>query len=82
MTILLQIKCYSIKNIAKSEFLRFKWRHEKAEGSQSIFWYEEWLEIGNPKILDDIINYNENDVRATEHLYLWLKNQRNLNTCE
>ena len=64
---------YSIKDIAKSEFLGFKWRHEEAGGSQSIFWYEEWLEIGNSEILDDIINYNEDDVRATEHLHLWLK---------
>ncbi len=36
------------------------------------FWYEEWLEIGNREVLDDIINYNEDDVRASEHLYLWL----------
>lgn len=64
---------YSIKDIAKSEFLGFKWRHEKAGGGQSVFWYEEWLETGNPEILNDIINYNEDDVRATEHLYLWLK---------
>lgn len=63
---------YSIKDIAKSEFLKFKWRHEKAGGGQSVFWYEEWLETGKPEILNDIINYNEDDVRATEHLYLWL----------
>lgn len=64
---------YSIKDIAKSEFLGFKWRHEKAGGGQSVFWYEEWLETGNHEILNDIINYNEDDVRATEHLYNWLK---------
>ena len=71
---------YSIKDIAKSEFLGFKWRYEKADGSQSIFWYEEWLETGNSEILDDIINYNEDDVRLTEHLYLWLKNHSKPNT--
>lgn len=59
--------------IAKSEFLEFKWRHEKAGGRQSIFSYEEWLEIKNQEILDDIINNNEDDVRSTEHLYLWLQ---------
>ncbi len=62
---------YSIKDIAKH--LNFKWQHEKAGGAQSIFWYEEWLEKGDRSILQDIINYNEDDVRATEFLHNWLK---------
>lgn len=28
---------YSIKDIAKSPFLNFKWRHQKASGGQSVF---------------------------------------------
>jgi len=71
-SVILPLYFYSIKNIAKSRFLKFKWRHEKAGGAQSIFWYEEWLATGNKAILDDIINYNEDDVRATEHLHKWL----------
>jgi predicted RecB family nuclease len=63
---------YSIKDIAKSRFLNFQWRHQKAGGGQSVFWYEEWLATGNPVILEDIVNYNEDDVRATEHLCQWL----------
>lgn len=63
---------YSIKDIAK--FLKFKWRHEKAGGGQSVFWYESWLETGDKNILKDIINYNEDDVRATEFLHKWLEN--------
>jgi uncharacterized protein len=63
---------YSIKDIAK-KILKFKWRHEKAGGAQSIFWYEEWLEKGDRNILQDIVNYNEDDVRATEYLCEWLK---------
>jgi len=74
-SVILPLYFYSIKDIAKSDFLDFKWRHEKAGGGQSIFWYEEWLETGNREVLDDIINYNEDDVRATEHLYLWLLHQ-------
>lgn len=74
-SVILPLYFYSIKDIAKSRFLNFKWRHEKAGGSQSVFWYDEWLETGNREILDDIINYNEDDVRTTEHLYLWLKNK-------
>lgn len=63
---------YSIKDIAKSKFLNFKWRHAKAGGAQSIFWYEEWLEKKDRSILNDIVNYNEDDVRATEFLRDWL----------
>ncbi len=61
---------YSIKDIAK--YLDFKWQHEKAGGAQSIFWYEQWLESGDRSVLQDIINYNEDDVRATEFLHRWL----------
>lgn len=63
---------YSIKDIAKSKFLDFKWRHAKAGGAQSIFWYEEWLEKQDRDILNDIVSYNEDDVRATEFLRDWL----------
>lgn len=64
---------YSIKDIAKH--LKFEWRSAKAGGAQSIFWYEEWLEKNDRKILQDIINYNEDDVRATEFLHNWLNQQ-------
>ena len=66
---------YSIKDIAKH--LNFKWQHEKAGGAQSIFWYEKWLETKNRNILQDIINYNEDDVRATEFLHKWFQEQNN-----
>ena len=64
---------YSIKDIAKSSFVNFKWRHAKASGGQSIFWYEKWLETKDKQTLQDIVDYNEDDVRATEHLHLWIK---------
>jgi len=64
---------YSIKDLAKSRFVNYKWRHQKAGGAQSIFWYEKWLETGNRQILQDIIDYNEDDVVATEYLFNWLK---------
>ena len=70
--LILPLYFYSIKDIAKSKFLNFKWRHAKAGGAQSVFWYENWLEKGDRKILDDIVNYNEDDVRATEYLHNWL----------
>lgn len=63
---------YSIKDLAKSSFVNFKWRHTKAGGGQSIFWYEQWLESKDRRILQNIIDYNEDDVRATECLHLWI----------
>ncbi len=71
-SIIFPLYFYSIKDIAKSKFLNFKWRHAKAGGAQSIFWYEEWLEKKDRNILNDIVNYNEDDVRATEFLKDWL----------
>ena len=71
-SVVLPLYFYSIKDIAKSKFLNYHWRHQKAGGAQSIFWYEEWLETGDRKILQDIIDYNEDDVVATAHLHRWL----------
>jgi len=67
---------YSIKDLAKSKFINYKWQHQKAGGAQSIFWYEVWLETGDKKVLQDIINYNKDDVVATEYLYNWLVNHQ------
>jgi len=63
---------YSIKDLAKSRFINFKWRHQKAGGGQSVFWYDQWLATGDRTILEDIVNYNEDDVRATEALYAYI----------
>lgn len=73
---------YSIKDIAKSKFVNFKWRHAKAGGAQSIFWYEQWLEEADTDMLNDIIDYNEDDVRATECFYEWLSRSRDCLTVE
>lgn len=66
---------YSIKNLAKSRFLNYRWRHEKAGGAQSIFWYESWLETRDRSVLNDIVNYNEDDVIATKALCDWLRRE-------
>ncbi|EKD78827.1 MAG: hypothetical protein ACD_41C00256G0001 [uncultured bacterium] len=71
-SIIFPLYFYSIKDIAKSRFLQYKWRHPKAGGAQSIFWYEKWLETGDRTVLQDIVNYNEDDVVATEYLHHWL----------
>jgi predicted RecB family nuclease len=61
---------YGLKYICKS--LGFKWTGELQSGGESIDWYERWCETGERKILDDIIQYNEDDVRATLFLKDWL----------
>ena len=41
-------------------------------GGASIDYYENWCESGDRKILEEIIIYNEDDVRATAFLKDWL----------
>jgi uncharacterized protein len=77
-SVALPVYFYSLKDIAKQ--LGFKWRHKAAGGANSITWYEEYLRLKDnkktavkaKKILQDIIDYNEDDVRATLHLKRWL----------
>lgn len=78
-SIIFPLHFYSIKDIAKSPFLNFKWRHQKAGGGQSVFWYDQWLTTGDKLIMDDIINYIEDDVRATERLYEYISDLKEYN---
>lgn len=54
---------YSLKDIAKH--LGFSWRTEEASGLKSIGWYDEWLKTTDGEIKKKIVEYNEDDVRAT-----------------
>lgn len=60
---------YSLKDIA--QFLGFKWRHDDASGLNSVLWFNEWIEKGDESALKDIVEYNEDDVRATLMLKEW-----------
>lgn len=60
---------YSLKDIA--QYLGFRWRHDDASGLNSVLWYEEWLVNGNREMLDDVLRYNEDDVRATWVVRQW-----------
>lgn len=62
---------YSLKDIA--QFIGFRWRHDDASGLNSVLWYEEWLKSGNKQSLQDVIDYNEDDVRATWALCVWAR---------
>lgn len=61
---------YGLKYIAK--FLGFSWRGEVTGGGQSVDVFEAYLETKDRRLLDSIILYNEDDVRATAHLKDWL----------
>ena len=77
-SVALPVYFYSLKDIAKE--LGFRWRHKAAGGANSITWYEQYLNLKDSKktsarakkILQDIIDYNEDDVRATLFLKRWL----------
>lgn len=54
---------YSLKAIAT--YLGFKWRDETPSGALSIQWFNEYLEKKDPAMLNRILEYNEDDCRAT-----------------
>jgi predicted RecB family nuclease len=72
--VILPLYFYSLKDIAK--YLGFKWQAEDAGGAESVVWYDEWLEKKDPKMLEKILRYNEDDVRATLYVKEWLEQQK------
>jgi uncharacterized protein len=69
-TVALPIESYSLKPIAR--WLGFDWRDQEANGAQSIYWYDQWLNTGDRAHLEAILRYNEDDCRATHHVKDWL----------
>lgn len=53
----------SIKTLAKH--LGFSWRDTDPSGAASIEWYQRYVESGDPEIRQRILDYNEDDCRAT-----------------
>lgn len=54
---------HSIKTLAKH--CGFSWRDSDPSGAASIEWYHRWVETNDPAIRQRIIDYNEDDCRAT-----------------
>lgn len=54
---------YSIKAIA--QYLGFEWRDKTPSGALSIQWFNEYLKTGDESILQRILDYNEDDCKAT-----------------
>ena len=61
---------YGLKYVAP--FLGFSWRSNVKGGSQSVDVFETYLETRDEALLDSILLYNEDDVRATAFLKDWL----------
>ncbi len=73
-SVILPLYFYSLKDVAK--YLGFKWESSDAGGAESVVWYNDWLKTGDQKIMDKIIKYNEDDVRATLFVKEWLEKQK------
>lgn len=69
--VIFPLSFYSLKDIGS--YIGFHWRSEDASGANSVMWFEEWLRKKSPKLLTKIIEYNEDDVRATYKLQRWLR---------
>jgi len=70
-SIVLPLYFYGLKYSAP--FFGFKWRSDVKSGGQSVDVFEQYLESGNEDLLNEIILYNEDDVRATALLADWLR---------
>ncbi len=73
-TAILPVYFYSLKDVGA--YLNYKWDDPHAGGAESVLWYKEWLEKGDPAIIKKILRYNEDDVRATMIIKDWLADQK------
>lgn len=69
-TVVLPVESYSLKNIAR--WMGFQWQNKEASGAQSIYWYSQWIQNQERSYLEAILQYNEDDCRATYHLKEWI----------
>jgi len=57
------LSSYSLKDLAI--YLGFKWRDESPSGALSIRWYNDFLKDHSGELLKRILEYNEDDCKAT-----------------
>jgi predicted RecB family nuclease len=62
---------YGIKAIA--QYLGFQWRDETPSGALSIQWYNDFLATGDDSYLNRVLEYNEDDCKATMVVKDYLK---------
>ena len=63
---------FSIKTLAKH--LGFEWRDAHPSGAASIEWFHRWVETHDASIRQRILDYNEDDCRATRVLLDGIRN--------
>ncbi|RYF94549.1 MAG: TM0106 family RecB-like putative nuclease [Caulobacteraceae bacterium] len=56
----------SIKTLAK--YLGFSWRDTNPSGAASIEWFDQWVRTRDPAVRARILDYNEDDCKATRVL--------------
>lgn len=71
--IIFPLHFYSLKDIAK--LLGFSWRETEVSGVNAVQWYESFLKNGKKPTLKKIIDYNEDDCRATLIVKRWCEQQ-------
>lgn len=69
--VLFPMPFYSLKDLATH--MGFNWRDSDASGANSIMWFEEWLKNKKPELKKRILEYNEDDVRATKVVREWIR---------
>ncbi len=69
--VIFPLSFYSLKDIGN--YIGFEWRSADASGANSVLWFEEWLAKKSPKLLQKIIEYNEDDCIATYRLQRWIR---------
>ena len=65
---------------ALATFLGFKWRDKEPSGAASIEWYHQWVETEDLQIRQRILDYNEDDCRATMLVKDWLNRNLSIET--
>lgn len=69
-SVVLPLYFYTLKDIAK--YIGYEWDDPNAGGAESVAWYDQWIRTGDRELLERILKYNEDDVRATMLLRDWL----------
>ena len=66
---------HSIKTLAS--YLDFRWRDTNPSGAASIEWYHRWIDTKDQAVKQRILEYNEDDCKATRVLLDGIRSLRN-----
>ncbi|SNX58946.1 uncharacterized protein SAMN06296273_0408 [Nitrosomonas ureae] len=77
--LVLPLQGYGLKDICKHpDLVDFQWENQESGSQWSVVQFNRFLSETNPrekqKLKNEILGYNRDDVVATRHLELWLRN--------